>query len=418
MKTLKLITAILLLQVVNNCYSQQTLSWASYTSSSLTYSATSSCVTMNSSVTTSGTPNWQAPLGPSSQSPNYINTLAAGTGLRLFVNWTNTSSSVTLKIDFTSAGSPIGTTASFSIFNVNATIPTAGSKFIDSVRIQGTTLANTTINPTSMTSDPDNQLSNPIAKGHSNGAADNPEITTNVTFSSPIKRITITYLSGKQFVGTTTPNSTDPTTQWITIGSITTNYTGGACAPLPIELTSFNASCLGPKTKLEWTTNSEINNANFTLEKSNDASYFHTIGIVEGAGNSNQPIQYYFDDNEQSGSENYYRLKQTDFDGNYSYSNVITSICENSFNTLTNISIYPNPIQSLLNINFEEAPLKNLTISIYNSSGQIIYSYKNYFLESVYQINTQNFAPGVYYLKINTLDQSELFSKKLIIVNR
>jgi hypothetical protein len=368
---------------------------------------------MNSSITTSGTPTWQG----SPAAPKYANSLGDGTGLKLHVDWANNTSSVTLTVDFTSSGSPIGTTASFSIYNVNATGTSAITKFVDSVRIQGTTIANTIVNPSSITSDSDNQVSIPMVKGHQLGV-NNPEVTTNVTFSTAIKRITITYLSGKVLVGTTTPNSANPTNQYITIGAITTNYSGGACAPLPIELTSFNASCLGSKTKLEWNTSSEINNANFTIEKSNDASNFHTIGIVQGAGNSNLPIQYYFEDNEQSGSENYYRLKQTDFDGNYSYSNIISVACENSINPLTDISIYPNPIESLINVSFKEAPLKNLIIIIYNSSGQIIYSYKNYFLESVLQINTQNFAPGVYYLKINSLDQSEFFSKKLLIVNR
>ncbi len=76
-------------------------------------------------------------------------------------------------------------------------------------------------------------------------------------------------------------------------------------------------------TMLSWSTASEENNALFVVEKSSDGVEFINIGSVEGAGNSAELREYTYLDIMATGERNYYRLKQVDADGGFSYSDVI-----------------------------------------------------------------------------------------------
>ncbi len=109
-----------------------------------------------------------------------------------------------------------------------------------------------------------------------------------------------------------------------------TYSTSGSCTtvpifPVPVELTGFTATCGDKETKLSWVTLSETNNNFFTIESSNDENAdFVPVAVIPGAGNSNTVIEYTFGD---LNSKKYYRLKQTDFDGHYTYSGIIASDC-------------------------------------------------------------------------------------------
>jgi len=92
--------------------------------------------------------------------------------------------------------------------------------------------------------------------------------------------------------------------------------------PLPVELSKFTAQKIKNGALLSWTTNSEINNSHFEIEFSYDGVNWNTIGIVQGAGNSFEINTYQFTHNEIGSGIHYYRLKQIDFDGTASYSNV------------------------------------------------------------------------------------------------
>jgi len=91
--------------------------------------------------------------------------------------------------------------------------------------------------------------------------------------------------------------------------------------PLPIELLHFTAAINNAEVFLSWATASEINNDFFTLERSVDMQTAEVIGYVQGAGNSNQTLAYQFTDRHPLPGISYYRLKQTDFDGSFEYSN-------------------------------------------------------------------------------------------------
>jgi hypothetical protein len=95
-----------------------------------------------------------------------------------------------------------------------------------------------------------------------------------------------------------------------------------SCA-LPIELIEFNGYSNNQVNVLNWVTASEINNDYFTLEKSRSGIYWEEIVKIDGAGNSNTITSYEYVDQKPFPQNNYYRLKQTDFDGNSEYFKII-----------------------------------------------------------------------------------------------
>ena len=125
--------------------------------------------------------------------------------------------------------------------------------------------------------------------------------------------------------------------------------------PLPITLYSFSID----KNKLTWTTSSEINNDYFTIERSTNMLNWEIIGTVEGSGFSNTKITYDFIDNNQLPGHNYYRLKQTDYDGSYEYFDAISVYVDSDMN----INVYPNPSDGIVYIKNWNNNIKIVDIS-------------------------------------------------------
>jgi len=92
--------------------------------------------------------------------------------------------------------------------------------------------------------------------------------------------------------------------------------------PLPIELLSFDATLIEDQVHLDWITLTEINNDFFTVERSKEGLIFEEVAIVPGAGNSNVQRIYSSIDHEPYQGISYYRLKQTDYNGDFSFSNI------------------------------------------------------------------------------------------------
>lgn len=111
------------------------------------------------------------------------------------------------------------------------------------------------------------------------------------------------------------------------------------CTPLPIELLEFTGINIGQINKLSWVTATETNNDLFTVERSSNGYTWEEIGTVDGSGNSSQAIRYSFVDSSPNSGINYYRLKQTDFDGRFEYFNII-AIDNSKSNDIRKITIY------------------------------------------------------------------------------
>jgi hypothetical protein len=137
--------------------------------------------------------------------------------------------------------------------------------------------------------------------------------------------------------------------------------------PLPIELYSFDAKPNKNVVELDWITETEINNDYFTVERSADGFNWIKINTTKGAGNSNYKINYKAIDQNPLTGISYYRLKQTDFNGDYSYSNIRTV----TLNSKSEINIYPNPVRDNLIIS---NLCNECLVNIYSATGQLVYS--------------------------------------------
>jgi hypothetical protein len=136
---------------------------------------------------------------------------------------------------------------------------------------------------------------------------------------------------------------------------------------LPISLTGFTAKNQASKVELKWNTASESNNSHFDVQRSTDGVQYLNIGKVNGAGNSNSSLDYYFTDKSPASGINYYRLNQVDFDGK---STLIDPISVNmGFSSMT-MNVYAAPNSSNVDINISAERASKSKLIIYNLGGQ------------------------------------------------
>lgn len=188
---------------------------------------------------------------------------------------------------------------------------------------------------------------------------------------------------------------------------------------LPIELVSFSAQALGNGVEVKWATASEVNNDYFTIERSLDGESFEIVTELSGAGNSNSIINYSIIDGEPYDGLSYYRLIQTDFDGEYKYSDIVSIQFEMN-QSKSFFEIYPNLVmqgempQVFLN-GFDKE--KEGLIIVSNINGEQIASHKIYTSSEVQQVNllTNNYQlkKGLYF--ITGFFDNEVYSTKLVV---
>lgn len=163
---------------------------------------------------------------------------------------------------------------------------------------------------------------------------------------------------------------------------------------LPVTLLTFNALIVQKGILLQWTTASEQNNKGFEIERSLDGSNWKRIGFAASQafnGNSNTRLDYSYTDDMPFSTQNYYRLKQVDFDGKYEYSR-IRSV---NFTNGGNVSIYPNPAIESITVTGLQG---NENIQLRDVSGKLVYRLKAKNVTANIPLN--NLAAGIYYINI------------------
>ena len=192
------------------------------------------------------------------------------------------------------------------------------------------------------------------------------------------------------------------------------HYTGDGCPPLPVELAYFHAFLENNKeVVLRWMTASEENNEGFEIQRSFDGENWKTIDFVIGQGTTTEITTYeYFDANPLAGI-NYYRLKQVDlptgqagFDNEFEYSSIRVVELEGT----QSISIYPNPVTDILNIEMDIT--EEVMVSIVGMNGQLIQ--QQILNNSSAQIDFTSLEAGIYIVKITgkTINQVEKIIKR------
>lgn len=165
----------------------------------------------------------------------------------------------------------------------------------------------------------------------------------------------------------------------IDVTSNTSNIT------LPVTLLRFSAASSNGQVYLNWLTATENNNHFFTVQSSDDGMVFNDIAIVNGTGNSLEPVYYSTVDNTPYNGLSYYRLKQTDFNGNFKY--LKTLPVQMPASNFAGISLFPNPAgdnATTLIIEGEKGnavlvELTDITGKLHYSTNTLIES-DNYFL--------------------------------------
>ena len=208
----------------------------------------------------------------------------------------------------------------------------------------------------------------------------------------------ISTLTGVNICDLKANTSITPQVNRWSLGSASNN-TYCTCFPgLPVELLYFDARMIDKVVKLRWITESEINNDYFTVERSQEGLSFETVDIVPGAGNSTSPRQYHTQDAHPYQGTSYYRLKQTDYDGKYSYSR-IASVSTDEESGLVISYFYPIGNQIFYQVTGADG--EELSVELLDVLGrQVVSSTVSGGEEQGFNIPVSGLSPGIYMFKV------------------
>jgi hypothetical protein len=172
-------------------------------------------------------------------------------------------------------------------------------------------------------------------------------------------------------------------------------------APLPVAFLSFNAKLKNTVVELSWQTANEINNDYFVIERSIDGKIWESMDTIKGAGNSSNVLNYANSDNNPLSGTSYYRLKQVDFDKNFSYSNIAVV----NFDGIKIIDLFPNPSEGNFNILIQTSIEASIDLTIYNAIGQIIKTQAMQITKGVNTLHAQfEGSTGKYLITVKSTD--------------
>ena len=176
---------------------------------------------------------------------------------------------------------------------------------------------------------------------------------------------------------------------------------------MPVELIKFSAKHNGKYVDVTWSTLNEKNNDYFTIEKSSDGLIFEELAVVNGAGNSTVILNYKVTDQNPITGTSYYRLKQTDYNGQFTYSQ-IESVKTGSGLTL---SVFPNPVVTgqVAYVNISGiSKEKEVLLVVYDMCGKELHSgvftVESSVNNSIAIDPSEKLIPGIYIIT-TTVDQ-------------
>ncbi|CAF3853953.1 unnamed protein product [Rotaria sp. Silwood1] len=182
--------------------------------------------------------------------------------------------------------------------------------------------------------------------------------------------------------------------------------------PAPVKWLSVAAQKEKNKTvKILWTVN-EIENSYYDVERSVDGNKFEKIITVDASKENGNNHNYAAIDIKPIIGKNYYRIKQVDKDGHYTYSIVVFVMIDEANNSFT---IYPNPATSNINL-YSNANFYKADIQMFDAIGRLVFAQINKDITkgSIININLSNLSKGVYSIRIQS-DNNETIVKKLIL---
>lgn len=190
----------------------------------------------------------------------------------------------------------------------------------------------------------------------------------------------------------------------------------GLTSLLPVTINNFSGEVLNSGNRLYWTTLTETNNDGFFMERSNNGKDFTIIGKVHSKaenGSSATELFYDFMDEQPFDGVNYYRLKQTDKDGKFSYSSTI--VLKNETERNIYVKLYPNPAASNISAVFNSSQTETVRLRIIDMNGRPVMEQNQSVIngENKIDVNISNLQSGNYILQLNgSTKQVAKFSKQ------
>lgn len=177
-----------------------------------------------------------------------------------------------------------------------------------------------------------------------------------------------------------------------------------AVAPLPVEMTRFDAEPKEKQIILTWATANEIHNSGFEIQRGTDGRNFSKIGWVNGAGTTATGKEYTFTDNEvQPNTLYYYRLRQFDHNGTEHITPVRSATIKDN-SRLTVAQMFPNPVQQGQSVNFQaNAPQEGeLDVQIFDARGSLVKQLKQAVAAgaNTFSVSVGDMVAGIHFVKM------------------
>jgi hypothetical protein len=167
---------------------------------------------------------------------------------------------------------------------------------------------------------------------------------------------------------------------------------------LPVTWVSINGRNEDKNNVVNWVVASEEDNDHYVIEASTTGNNFVEIGRMKGAGTIDIETRYSFTHYNISSDIYYYRIKQVDFDGSYSYSKIVRVVAGNS--SKNSVTILNNPVQDNLSVSIMASRSYAGSFSIVDASGKTVYRNKLHINtgNNIVEVGRFGYASGIYYL--------------------
>ena len=179
--------------------------------------------------------------------------------------------------------------------------------------------------------------------------------------------------------------------------------------PLPIKLSGFSAVRSKQVVSLNWNTEFEIDAKEFIIERA-EGTEFRSVGTTKSNGNSSTKKSYSFNDKNENLGLTYYRLKNVDLNGKFTYSEIRTV---KGIGAADDVTVFPNPARSNSKISLVGVAA-NSSIQLIDFSGKVL---KNINSTTVNSFDLSGVKNGTYLIRIVDKATSEIVNKKLTVTN-
>ena len=193
----------------------------------------------------------------------------------------------------------------------------------------------------------------------------------------------------------------------VSLGNFIGNIPTDCGIPTPVTLLNIVATNKNGVNEVSWKTSTELNTSRFIVQHSSDGSSFTDIGTVKAIGS--RANGYSFTDNNPANGINYYRLKNVDKDGSFTYSKVVSVI---NYGGKKEISVYHNPTKDYTTIGFGSASNK-ASILVYDIAGKAVITQNIKANTNSLKLNTGNLVNGIYVIEVRT--ETGSYEEKLVV---